>query len=158
MRMCADQTKAARAMLETGDRHLKVTRKTISFCVDSYPNYVKMMKPDIENDAVIGEKEKEKVVRNCNGHRVFWARRVNLCAGHSTFDAKGNQERSQRGHRLWATSQTCLSVQSGFQQHSLPLTSTDHQLCSRRGWQQCCVLIRRNRCNAEEDQQPMICH
>ena len=49
------------------------------------------MKVHVENDKVIDDKEKEKIVRNCNGHSASWSRMVNLCAAHPCTDAQGDR-------------------------------------------------------------------
>ena len=38
----------------------------------------KKVEEHIKNDPVITEKEKERCVRECNGHAAFWRRMVNL--------------------------------------------------------------------------------
>ena len=71
--------RGAMELVKTSNGIIYQTDKSGKLCIDSNDNYAKMMKPHVENDQVIDEKEKEKIVRNCNGHSASWSRMVNLC-------------------------------------------------------------------------------
>ena len=62
------------------------TDKSGRFSLDSYENYVECMKEHVENDEAITEKEKEKMVRQLNGHSSMLGRALGLCANHCSVD------------------------------------------------------------------------
>ena len=51
-------------LVKTADGIIYTTDKSGKLCIDTHDNYVKMMKPHVENDQVVDEKEKEKIVIN----------------------------------------------------------------------------------------------
>ena len=74
--------KVAREITEDGTVIIRPTDKTSKHCIDSSPNYANKMDEHIKDDLIITEKEKERCVRECNGHAAFWRRMVNLGEGH----------------------------------------------------------------------------
>ena len=83
--------KAAKDITEDGSVIIRPTDKTSKHCIDSSENYARKMEEHIKNDPVITEKEKERCVRECNGHASFWRRMVNLGEAHPVNDALGDR-------------------------------------------------------------------
>ena len=74
--------KVARDITEDETVIIRPTDKTSKHCIDSSANYANKMDEHIKDDLIITEKEKERCVRECNGHAAFWRRMVNLGEGH----------------------------------------------------------------------------
>ena len=83
--------KAAKDLTENGDVIIRPTDKTGKHSIDTHQNYVDKMQVHIGKDAVITEQEKERCVRECNGHSAFWRRIVGLGDAHPAADALGDR-------------------------------------------------------------------
>ena len=83
--------RTARDITEDGTVIIRPTDKTSKHSIDSSANYAKKMEEHIKDDHVITEKEKERSVRECNGHAAFWRRMINLGEAHPVNDALGDR-------------------------------------------------------------------
>ena len=83
--------RTARDITEDGTVIIRPTDKTSKHSIDSSANYARKMEEHIKDDHVITEKEKERSVRECNGHAAFWRRMINLGEAHPVNDALGDR-------------------------------------------------------------------
>lgn len=62
------------------------TDKSGKFCIDSYKNYVECMDEHVTKDEIITMKEKERMIKQLNGHSSMLARALGLSGNHCEPD------------------------------------------------------------------------
>ena len=124
---------------------------TGKFSIDTTENYVSCVEEHVIRDEVTTEKEKEKLVRQLNGHSAILARALGLYTSHFLPDdetpfchtsrcqhdatshewAKERPQSSREGTRKHRTTiKTCLSCLNCTQQYTVINTICHHQSSS----------------------------
>ena len=80
--------KQIKDMRNEGKAMVFPTDKSGKFCIDTYENYVAGMEEHVIKDRIITRKEKEKIIRQLNGHSNMLSKSLGLCRDHCQPDGE----------------------------------------------------------------------